>query len=182
MAARRLGAALLVPAGALAGHAAAYRISGGHAGVAIDHGYLAGAAVVAVPLALAGLVWHAAQGAQGARCSSLRLLVVTQSAVFVAQEALEHVLAGHGVASLVHSPALRLGITAQVVVALLVMLLVRGARATGRAVAALRIQPQTWSDQGSRPRFRAPSAPRTTPRDNAISERGPPPLLLCRLT
>ncbi len=179
MRARHLGAAFLVPAGALVGHAAAYGLGGGHGNVAPDHGYLAGAATVAGPLALVGLVWQAWLGARGSSCPSLRLLVVTQSAVFVGQEALEHVLGGHGLASLVQSSAVRVGVAAQVVVAALAMVLVRAARATGRAVAAaMRRRPQTWKEHDSAPRLGATLTLPPSQTSPAVSERGPPSLLV----
>ncbi|MDQ3570530.1 MAG: hypothetical protein M3396_07900 [Actinomycetota bacterium] len=49
-------------------------------------------AVVAWPLA--ALVWHARQWARGSSSPSLRALVLAQSAVFLAQEGMEHLLGG----------------------------------------------------------------------------------------
>jgi hypothetical protein len=173
----RLGVALLIPAGALAGHAAAYGLVGGHTHTHAGpgHGYLAAAAAVAVPLALAAFVWHACQGANRGRRPSLAPLLVAQPVLFLGQEGLEHLLSGHGMASLAQSPAVRVGLVAQAVVAAMTLLLVRAARATGRAVAASLLRPaprrrdRPWVP---RPPASAPVVSRA--RSTRVSERGPP--------
>lgn len=173
----RLGVAFLIPAGALAGHAAAYGLAGPHAHAHADsgHGYLAVVAALAVPLAVVALVWHACQGAARGRRLSLGPLLVAQPLLFLAQEGLEHLLAGHGVAALAQSPAVRLGLVAQVVVAAMTLLLVRAARATGRAFAAILVR--TSSSRRTRPWM--PRPPAATPvvlraRRTRVNERGPP--------
>jgi hypothetical protein len=185
----RLGVAFLIPAGALAGHAVAYSLAGpdAHAHAVPAHGYLMSLAAIAIPLAFAALVWHACQGATrpplrsgaaGRRRPSLGPLLVAQPLLFLGQEGLEHLLAGHGMASLAHSPAVRVGVVAQAVVAGITLLLVRAARVTGRVVAAtLR---RTSAHRRTRPSM--PRPPGSTPvvsrvRRSRVSERGPPPLL-----
>jgi hypothetical protein len=135
-------------------------------------------AVVAVPLALVALAWHVRQGARGGRMPSLRLLLLVQPVSFVAQEAMEHVLAGHGVESLVHSSAVQFGIVAQVFVAVLAMLLVRIARVTGQAVvAALQRRRPARRPEGPLPRPAMPVALCLSRMGMPTSERGPPDLL-----
>lgn len=175
----RLGVALLIPAGALAGHAAAYGIAGPHGPGHADpgHGYLATVVAVAVPLALVALVWHACQGATGGRRPSLGLPLLAQPLVFLGQEGLEHLLAGHGMASFAGSPAVRVGVLAQAVVAGLTLLLVHGARATGRAVATTFLRSRPYR----RTRPVVPRPPASTPVVSRawrtrVSERGPPRL------
>ena len=176
----RLGVAFLIPAGALAGHALAYGLAGAHshgpAQVAPGHGYLAAAAAVAIPLAVAALVWHACEGVTRRSRPSLGPLLVVQPLLFVGQEGLEHLLAGHGMASLAQSPAVRVGVVAQAVVAGMTLLLVRAARATGRVVAAALLRPCAYR----RARPWMPRPPAATPvvsraRRTRVSERGPPP-------
>ncbi len=133
---RRLSVAFLIPAGALVGHAAGYAMGGGHGHATPAHGEIAAATSLALPLGLAALVWHAWQGARGGAAPSLRLLLAAQPVVFLTQEIIEFTLGGHGIASLAQSPAVRAGVAAQVAVAVLIMLLVRGARAAGQAVVA----------------------------------------------
>ena len=173
----RLGVAFLIPAGALVGHAAAYGLVGrhSHAHAGPGHGYLAAAAAVAVPLALAALVWHACQGASPGRRPSLGPLLVAQPLLFLAQEGLEHLVAGHSVAALVQSPTVPAGLAAQAVVAGMTLLLVRAARATGRAIAATLVRTSTY--RRTRPWMPRPPASTATvsrARRTRVSERGPP--------
>ena len=175
----RLGLAFLIPAGALAGHAVAYGLGGththGHTQVVPGHDYLAAVAALAIPLAVATLVWHACQGATRGSRPSLGPLLVAQPLLFLGQEGLEHVLAGQGMASVVQSPAVRVGVAAQAVVAGMTLLLVRAARATGRAVAATLLRTRAY--RCTRPWM--PRPPASTPvvsraRRTRASERGPP--------
>jgi hypothetical protein len=175
----RLGVAFLIPAGTLVGHAAAYGLAGPHAHAHAEpgHGYLAAVAALAVPLAVVALVWHACQGATRGRRPSLRPLLVAQPMVFLGQESLEQLLSGHGMAALAQSPAVRVGVVAQAVVAGTTLLLVRAARATGRAVAATLLRP--WRSGRTRPSM--PRPPASTPlvsrtRRTRVSQRGPPSL------
>ena len=169
---------LLLPAGALLGHAAAYGIGGTHGAAAPAHGYLTGVVAVAAPLALAGLVWHAWQGGRGGKRPSMRLLVVGQPLAFVAQEGAEHVVGGHGLASVLQSPAVRVGIAAQVLVALTSALLVRAARATGRAVVAMLRRRRDWGGHESGPRPPTVTPAPLAPMVGSSCERGPPHLLV----
>jgi hypothetical protein len=173
----RLGVAFLIPAGALAGHAAAYAAAGSHAHAEPGHGYLTAVAAMAVPLAVAALVWHACQGATRERRPSLGPLLVAQPLLFLGQEGLEHLLTGHGVAWLAQSPAVRVGVVAQVVVAAMTLLLVQAARAAGRAIAATLLR--TWPGRHTRPSIPRPPASTSAvarARRTRVSERGPPPL------
>ena len=177
----RLAVAFLIPAGALAGHAAAYGLVGSHAHAHAHgepgHAYLAAVAAVAVPLALAALVWHACQGASRGRGPTLGPLLVAQPLLFLGQEGLEHLLSGYGIASLARSPAVRVGLAAQIIVAAMTLLLVRAARATGRAVLATLLR--TGAHWPPRPSVRRPP-PATSAvsraRRTRVSERGPPSL------
>ena len=176
--ARHLATVLLIPASALVGHGIAYALSEGHAHTTPAHGHLPALASVAVPLALAGLAWHAGQGARGAQRPSLRLLLVVQPVVFVTQEGVEHVVSGHGVGSLVHSPVVRLGILAEFLVAVLAMLFVRAARATGQAIgAALRHRGQARGREDPHPRPAMAAVLCLSRMGMPTSERGPPDLL-----
>ena len=173
----RLAVAFLIPASALAAHAAAYGLAEPHGHDAPGHGYLAAVAAVAVPLAVAALVWHACQGASRGRRPALGPLLVAQPLLFLGQEGLEHLLAGHGMAAVIQSPAVRVGVVAQAVVAGMTLLLVRAARATGRAVAAALLR--TCPYRHTRPAM--PRPPALTPavsriRCTRVSERGPPAL------
>jgi hypothetical protein len=175
----RLAVALLIPAGTLAGHAAAYALVGPHAHGHADHGhgYLTGVAALAVPLAAAALLWHGCQGATRGRRPALGPLLVAQPLLFLVQELLEQLFAGHGMASVAQSPAVRVGVVAQVVAVGMTLLLVRAARATGRAVLAtfLRLRPfRVQRPEMACPPFSAPFVSRS--RRTLVSERGPPPL------
>lgn len=177
--ARRLSIAFLIPAGALVGHAAGYAMGGGHGHATPAHGDLTAAVGLAVPLGLAALAWHVWQGARGEAAPSLRLLLAAQPVVFLVQEVLEFTLGGHGMASLAQSPAVRAGVAAQVVVAVLIMLLVRVARAAGQAVVAAlqRHRPVTGAAK-SPPRPPTVMARRLRGVGTPIHPRGPPDLLV----
>ena len=175
----RLGVAFLVPAGVVVGHVAAYGLGGMHAQAAPPHGYLAAVAAVAIPLALVALLWQGWDGARSTRGPSLRLLLVAQPALFVAQEGLEHLLGGHGMASLAHSGAVRVGVVAQVFFAALTVLLVRAARATGRVVvAALRRRRPLPRGAESTPPMEPSVGASPRALRSRVSERGPPSLLV----
>ncbi len=138
--------ALLAPAGVVAGHAFGHLVAPGHAGNAVDHGYLGLAAVAAGPLALVALAWAGARGrqtAQGetaqraARPVPLGALLAAQCLLFGGQEAIEHAVAGHGPADVLASGALWAGLAAQVATALVLVLLVRAATTTGARLAGV---------------------------------------------
>jgi hypothetical protein len=142
--ARSTPAVLAVPAAVLAGHWLGYLLAGNghHASHRVGHGYLSAAVTVALPALGAALVSVAlGSGGRGRRCGEGRgglpavaSLVGAQWAVFVVQELIEHTLAGDALAA-VASPALWVGLAAQVAVAITVWLLLSGASwAGGRAV------------------------------------------------
>lgn len=122
----RIGFALLVaPAAVMAGHALGYLFAGHEhpAHHAIDHGYLPVVASIAVTLFLGTLLWLFVS----ARCShsrtypwrgapstpSVRHMVGVQWVLFVSQEFFEHAAAGDA-SAVIRSPALWLGLVAQV--------------------------------------------------------------------
>lgn len=175
----RLGTGLLVPAGALCGHAAAYAVAGRGEHAALHHGYLATVAAFVVPLALAALACHAYEGTTPRRQPSLGLLLVLQSLLFLSQESVEHLLGGHGMAAVAASPAVRVGLLAQAVVAGMILVLVGAAGAAGRAVAAviLRLRPDVRVRQPLlRPLAVMPVVSRA--RRSRVSGRGPPSVSL----
>jgi hypothetical protein len=178
--ARSTPAVLAVPAAVLAGHGLGYLLAGsGHGGShALHHGYLPAVALVAAPaLAVALVVAAVASGRPGAGrrhpAAHVPFLVRAQWTVFLAQEVVEHAVAGDAL-GVVGSPALWLGLAAQVAVAAATGLLLTAASwAGGRAVAGL----------GSVPRWPAPARewpmlPVGTPVADALlvtaSPRGPP--------
>jgi hypothetical protein len=57
--------------------------------------------------------------------------------LFTGQEIAEHTLAGHGPAAALHSPALWWGLAAQVVTALVVVVVLRASAATGARLVTL---------------------------------------------
>lgn len=172
----RLAAAFLILASTLAGHAAAYAVAGGHTH-AVGHGYLAALTAVAVPLGFGALVWHACQGAARRWHPSLGHLLVAQPLLFLAQEGLEHALTGHGIASLAHSPTLAVGLAAQALAAATSLLLLRGARATGRAAAALlRPRPSVAARRPPVPRPRPSTPLHSRLSGHRVRERAPPSL------
>ncbi len=175
---------LAAPAGVLAGHAIGYLAAPGPAGeAAVHHGYLALVLALAVPLAVLAVGWAVTVGrrrpaAPGRLDGDIALgpLVVAQWVLFSGQEVVEHALAGHGVGAILHSPALWCGLTAQVVTALAVVVLLRtsvaaGARlvglgGAGPAAAALPVL--RWGS--APPSWPVPSSPAAV-----CPSRGPPP-------
>ena len=175
----RVAVALAAPAGVLAGHAVGYLAGDAHSGGhAVDHAYLSGAAAVVGPLAVAALVWAGLSGARpGARSLPFGPLLAAQWALFFGQEMIEHALAGHGPLAALESPAVWLGLAAQVVVALALAVLLHAAGATAaRALAFLArlLAPRTVAGGWARPA--AWPAPSCLCRLRPAS-RGPPPLL-----
>lgn len=164
---------LVAAAGVLVGHAAAYAIphDGGHAHDAV-HGYLHLLAPLLAPLALMAMLRLTA--AEARRCGSLRLggLVGLQMGLFGTMETLERLASGAPFADLLTSPALWIGLAAQVVVASLVA---GGVRLTGRAVRQLR-RPRTVG-VAPHPAGLAPIAAALRPAATpvvAFLRRGPP--------
>lgn len=119
----------LAAAGALGAHALAYGLVHGDPGAGHHgaHGYLPVAARLAVPAAVLAAVWLVATSRRPCPLG-LRRLARLQLIGFGAQEALEQVLSGHGPAGLVAQPVFWLGLGAQVVVAVVIVLGLRTAR------------------------------------------------------
>ena len=143
-------------AGAVAGHALAYAAAYPNSGVRdvllgrTGHRYwstaIAAAIVFGATAAFGTAGRHFVRGIRGEqtaawwegfRRSALRLAAL-QIILFLVQEAVERMLAGAGVSSLLHGPFLSLGLSVQVLVAaglaLLLSLLGRTAEAIGRAL------------------------------------------------
>ena len=136
---RRGGAACppvlaLLPAGTLLAHAVAYRHS--HGAASLPHDYLSPASWTAAVLAAVALAWYARRGADGGRARPPGLLLACQPALFVIQEWVEHLTAGHSVAQAAASSAVRWGLLLQLVTAALLIALSHLARATGRILGA----------------------------------------------
>jgi hypothetical protein len=131
----RVTLALMMPAGVLAGHALGYGVAGPHAGHD-HHGYLPAAGAAAAVLALAAL--FAAAAGPGRGHIRLSHLVAAQAAAFATQEVIEHAAAGHGAAAVLESPAVWLGLAAQVATALCAALVVASASAAGAVLLAAR--------------------------------------------
>jgi hypothetical protein len=132
---RRLMIALLVPVGVWLGHALAYALVGVPAAEAAHrHGYLGMAPTLTVPSALVAVAWWAA-GRRGrrARLPGALPLAAVQLALFLVQEAVEQVAATGNPLALLSAPVLWWGLGAQALVAVLLVLLVRGARRTVEA-------------------------------------------------
>lgn len=178
--ARSLLALLVVPAAVLAGHGLGYELAGsGHAAShPVDHGYLPTAAAVALPAAVAALLWVAAglgghRDGAPARAPSVVFLVAAQWVLFASLELIEHAAAGE-VAAVVASPALWLGLLSQVAVAAATALLLRAASSVGahavtvRCAAGRRLAPSPgWLPAP----VARPKAPLVVA---AVSSRGPP--------
>ncbi|HEV3402614.1 MAG TPA: hypothetical protein VG078_12395 [Acidimicrobiales bacterium] len=173
-------AVLVVPAAVLAGHWLGYVLVGsGHGGShALHHGYLPAVALVALPPSVAAvLLAVVGSGARGGDrrdgATPVAFLVGAQWTLFVGQELVEHALAGDAL-GVVASPALWLGLAAQVVVAAAAGVVLGAASWAGaRAVALLGGVPR-WlpSDRGW------PTVPVRPPLTGALlppaSSRGPP--------
>ena len=177
---RSTPAVLVVPAAVLAGHWLGYLLVGSaHGGShALHHGYLPAVALVAVPPSVAALLLAAVGRGGGGRdrrdgAASVAFLVGAQWTLFVAQELLEHALAGDAL-GVVASPALWLGLAAQVVVAVAAGLVLGAASWAGaRAVALLGGVPRWLPPAGG-----WPTVPVRPPLTGALaapaSSRGPP--------
>jgi hypothetical protein len=153
--ARSTPAVLVVPAAVLAGHWLGYLLAGSaHGGShTLHHDYLPAVALVVLPASVAALLLAAVgQGALGrerpAGVPSVAALAGAQWTLFVAQELVEHALAGDALA-VVASPALWVGLAAQVAVATAARLLLGAASWAGaRTVALLRCAPRRLPPAG----------------------------------
>jgi hypothetical protein len=166
--------ALLVPVGVWLGHALAYAIGGMPATeVAQRHGYLGLAPTLTVPSALIAVGWWAAgrRGRRAALPGALPLAVV-QLALFLAQEAAEQLAATGNPLAMLGSPVLWWGLGAQALVAVLVALVVRGAR---RTVEAWRRRATSrWASPTAAPSPAQPERPLRRRHRTPASRRGPP--------
>lgn len=115
-------------------HAAAYGLVSSHGvgaahGGRDGHGYLQLLAPVVVVATVAGMGWLVASRSGGSRrLPSTVALASVQMVVFLAQELVEHALAGPGAHSALASPAVWLGLALQAVVAGVLVWLTRAGR------------------------------------------------------
>ncbi|MEY2422719.1 MAG: hypothetical protein QOI95_2786 [Acidimicrobiaceae bacterium] len=112
---------LLAPAGSLAAHGLAYGpFTGGHdhADDGGLHAYLPLVAAVAVPVAIAALLWAAAsRPGRAVSLPSVRALVGTQLGLFVVQEVVERLATHVSLSDLASQPAIRWGLALQLLTA-----------------------------------------------------------------
>ena len=170
--------ALLAPSGVLAGHAVGHLIAPGTGGHPVDHGYLGLAAAMAAPLALFALAWAGGRSRRVARRPvPLAGLLAAQSLLFGGQEAVEHVLAGNGVIAVLGAPAVWVGLAAQVVTALTLVLLLRASATAGARLAAVVATRAVVAGLPVSGRCHvAPSLPLRSRLLAAVASRGPPAL------
>jgi hypothetical protein len=123
---------LLAPTGTLAAHGLAYvPFVGGHGDEDGMHSYLPFVAVVALPGAIAALLWLATcRRGRAVQLPSPGALVFTQVGVFAVQEVVERLAANVSLSELVHHPAVRLGLVLQVLTAAASLLATRALRRT----------------------------------------------------
>ena len=168
------------PLGTIAGHVVGYRLAGHGASLEGSHAHLRPGAWLAVALAVAALVWVAVSGRGGRTRASLTLLAGGQLASFVVLEAAEQLVGGHGVGHLPGDPSFRWGLAAQVVAAGALVLALSAARATGERVRAVMAGKPSIAIGATPPPFRPRATPslRSLTVATAVSERGPPSLLV----
>lgn len=172
---RALVAAALVPIGTVAGHGAGYLLAGQDASLGGGHGHLRPATWLTAAVAVLALGWVAAARDGLTRRPRTAVLAAAQSGLFLALEGAEHLASGHNPAHLLHEPALRWGLAAQLVTAALLVLATVVARSSGERVRALLSAP-------ARPPAAAPALvrrPRAALRAGLLAvspatERGPP--------
>lgn len=170
---RGLAWALIVPlaaAGVLAGHAAAYALTG--ASLGSGHDYLAHAPQVVAVVALLALLGAAAEGRRQ-RFSPLPIALFGATA-FAVQEHVERIANTGDVPFLLSTPTFLLGLGLQAPLAVLLWLLARrllsGLRRQPRRLPpALALLPLAWLE---RPALVADHAPRGN-----VPARGPPSML-----
>ncbi len=134
----RVAVAVAAPSGVIAGHAIGYLAGDPHSGAhAVDHSYLQPMAALATPLLVAALAWAAVSGARSrVRPLPVTALLGAQWTLFAGQEMVEHTLAGHGPAGALGSPAVWLGLAAQALTAVALVVLLRVAALAGHRAAA----------------------------------------------
>ena len=171
----------LLPIGVVAGHRMAYAVADAandHA-AAPAHGYLntAGPYLLFYAISLLLLLGATRRG-RPLPLPRISVLMGAQIAAFIGQEALERLSAGQSIADTVASPAVRWGIGAQLLVALLVISTVR---ATRSAISML-VKAATYraTRSGDRDPTIPPAinlnAPTPCPL-SSLSRRGPPQFL-----
>ena len=172
--------AILAALGVVVAHAAAYGLVSSHGAAHGDrevHGYLQMLAPVVVVATVAGMAWLVASRSGGSRrLPSTVALASAQMLVFLAQELVEHALAGPGAHSALASPAVWLGLALQAVVAgVLVWLTRAGRRALGRLRSSWRrplepaLRPSVAGPMGWPARWqRAPRRRRGPPRSGVL--------------
>ena len=168
----------LAPLGTVAGHVAGYAVAGEHAAFDGSHAHLRPTTWLTVVAACAALAWVATGRAGAGARPRLGRLAAAQIAAFVAVEAVEHLVAGGGVDALLHEPAVRWGLAAQVAVAAGLVVVTALARVSGVLVrTALSNRRRAVAATGSRWPATAISAVPHRPCSSA-SERGPPTVLV----
>ncbi len=176
---------LLAALGVVAAHGAAYGVAPGHGsvtahGAADLHGYLPLVVPVVVVAAMVGLGWLIASRSGGSRhLPTTAALASTQAVVFLAQELIEHAVAGPGMHSALGSPAVWLGLVLQAVIACALLWVTRAGR---RVVDRLRSHPgRVWENASGR----SPSVPAGWPARWELAPRrprGPPRVQVPNLT
>ncbi|MEY2434336.1 MAG: hypothetical protein QOC92_4061, partial [Acidimicrobiaceae bacterium] len=123
---------VLAPAGTLAAHGLAYGpFAGEHGDGGGLHAYLPFVAAVAVPGAIAALLWVATcRRGRAVRLPSVRALVVTQLGLFGVQEVVERLASRVSLSDLAGQPAIRWGLALQVLTAATFLLAARLLRRT----------------------------------------------------
>lgn len=177
--------AILAALGVVVAHAATYGLVPSHGVGAAHggrdvHGYLQLLAPVVVVAAVAGMGWLVASRSGGSRrLPSTVALASAQMVVFLAQELVEHALAGPGAHSALASPAVWLGLALQAVVAgVLVWLAQAGRRAVERLRSSGRRRPERTLHPSTAEPMGWPAGWQRAPR----RRRGPPASRVLKLT
>ena len=181
MRALRWWSLLLVPGGFVAGHELGYlgaSALGSSSPAGGGHGYLAVAALVALPFACAALA-RAFLAGLWSQLPPVRLstLAAGQLGLFLAVELAEHAALGVGPLHTLSEPAVLLGLVAQPLIAGALYLIVRSTHEVGAAVATAtrrttrHVARPTWHPTGQRFAVAVATV-------SAVSTRGPPARLL----
>jgi hypothetical protein len=168
---------LLVPGGFVAGHELGYAaaaslgvppVPGGR------HGYLTVVVLVAVPFAFAAAIRAFLAGLREQLPPvGWRPLALTQVSLFLAVELAEHWAAGLTPAETLAQPAVLLGLLAQVWVAALLYLILRGSHDAGAALATTQLRPAAPEVRPSWHPGQTASVAVAVP-VSSLSRRGPP--------
>lgn len=176
VAGRRVVAALLMPLGVVVAHALAYAFAhpdGADRARALGtvHGHLVPLAVLGVVWGAMALWWAGRAGAAGVRLGlTPGRLVGLQVTAFAVMEVAERLAEGYGWHTVVHEPAVLVGLAVQALVAVAAWALVRVSERVGACLARRAARP---------PRARFVRFPRERGRVRAVplsplSRRGPP--------